>query len=57
MRWYQAADGVQMVVPVMQLLGKELTIKASITYSDAAVKETVEAFAAGEFPASGVECE
>ncbi|KAJ4298879.1 hypothetical protein N0V90_004122 [Kalmusia sp. IMI 367209] len=37
-----------MVIPVMHLLMKEISLKASITYNDCAFKNTVDAFVAGQ---------
>ncbi|KAF2438106.1 threonine dehydrogenase [Karstenula rhodostoma CBS 690.94] len=42
-------DGAPMVVPFLQLLSKEISLKASITYNERAFRETVDAFAAGRF--------
>jgi hypothetical protein len=37
-----------MVVPLLHLMLKELTVKASMAYDDKDFKETVEAFIAGK---------
>lgn len=36
-----------MVIPVLKLLHKEISLKASVTYNERAFRETVDAFAAG----------